>query len=454
MSWKDVNNEMQRMEQIVNEMEEEEQLQQPPEQEEGQEQVLQEVLGAGAEEEEGYEMEDEEDEQNRALIENVDGDDAESQLSVLDGDELREEQVEAQIHQEAEEAQRVFEAVFQPVEEIDDEEEALLPSPPQSVPEEGQGGYGPQVENDDPALPPPEPSQVAQTGQTAQPTAGDEEVAMSSSQATEASCSLTDTTPAIAGSSAEPPQQPPCPAQPQRDSSTTSSSSRSALPPLEPPPSTSVPDLTRSEVSYQRFPSPRPPNLVLGSGESVSQPPPPPSLQHQNLERKGSASGSGILRLDGSYRSGHRRSSAEPTSPSPSADRLSVTFAVEQTTGGSEAAALVTALEKTADYHHQRSSPGRSSITIVEPEEIRAKTRAKKEIMDEVVDQRAKKKTTVAEQRVSLANGDAPAVGPASAAGTTTVMSTESVEDEYTDSIMEITRLGNRKSCMLRPINR
>ena len=44
-------------------------------------------------------------------------------------------------------------------------------------------------------------------------------------------------------------------------------------------------------------------------------------------ERKGS--GAGILRLDGAFFSGRRRSAGEPVSPSPSADRLSVTFAMD-----------------------------------------------------------------------------------------------------------------------------
>eukprot|EP00094_Tigriopus_californicus_P013581 TCALIF_13138-PA protein Name:"Similar to tmc-1 Transmembrane channel-like protein 1 (Caenorhabditis elegans)" AED:0.86 eAED:0.87 QI:0/0/0/0.5/0/0.5/2/0/431 len=59
--------------------------------------------------------------------------------------------------------------------------------------------------------------------------------------------------------------------------------------------------------SYQRFPSPRPPNITIPQ------------------DRKGSA---GILRLDGTF-STRRRSSTEPISPTPSADRLSVSFALD-----------------------------------------------------------------------------------------------------------------------------
>ncbi len=62
-------------------------------------------------------------------------------------------------------------------------------------------------------------------------------------------------------------------------------------------------------------------------------------------ERKGSGGGGagGILRLDGSLR--RRGSSNEPSSPSPSADRLSVTFAMDAT---------------------ETTSSGRGSVTIVE----------------------------------------------------------------------------------------
>ena len=60
-----------------------------------------------------------------------------------------------------------------------------------------------------------------------------------------------------------------------------------------------------------RYPSPRPPNLNL------------------TPERKGSA---GILRLDGSFARRRSSASGEPiVSPSPSADRLSVTFKMDDT---------------------------------------------------------------------------------------------------------------------------
>ena len=90
--------------------------------------------------------------------------------------------------------------------------------------------------------------------------------------------------------------------------------------------------------SYRRYPSPRPPNLPeIGALAAAAA-----AAAAAQGGRKGSA---GILRLDGAF-SARRRGSAEPCSPSPSADRLSVSFAMDDGDGTTEAAAAAAAEEE------------------------------------------------------------------------------------------------------------
>ncbi len=112
---------------------------------------------------------------------------------------------------------------------------------------------------------------------------------------------------------------------------------------------------------FFRFSSPRPPNLVLTGGV----PPAPVGVSSSAAasgmmpsERKGS---SGILRLDGAF-SARRRGSAEPASPSPSADRLSVTFAMDD---GGDADAVASANESNSDREREpteRERPERHQV--------------------------------------------------------------------------------------------
>lgn len=145
--------------------------------------------------------------------------------------------------------------------------------------------------------------------------------------------------------------------------------------------------------SYQRYPSPRPPNITIPE------------------ERKGS---SGILRLDGTF-SIRRRSSTEPISPTPSADRLSVSFALDEAGSPSSADTRVS-IDET---EYERTPPG---IAENQSLSIPMENVASSETNPGKVEEEPPERDPV-EEAVAIAVGGM-----------------DSADDEYTDSLMEIAR--------------
>ncbi len=161
--------------------------------------------------------------------------------------------------------------------------------------------------------------------------------------------------------------------------------------------------------SYKRFPSPRPPDLTL--------------QQHPPVERKGSA---GILRLDGNLR---RRGSNEPTSPSPSADRLSVTFAMDDNASGGGGGS--------------GGGSGRTSVTIAEEKKAKEGEVGREEVVAAEVHREDQGDVGDEEENESCATGmpEPPVIVTVTAERTeNTELRPCEGEDEYTDSLMEIAR--------------
>eukprot|EP00095_Tigriopus_kingsejongensis_P002203 maker-scaffold1312_size48844-snap-gene-0.10 protein:Tk02203 transcript:maker-scaffold1312_size48844-snap-gene-0.10-mRNA-1 annotation:"transmembrane channel-like protein 1" len=151
------------------------------------------------------------------------------------------------------------------------------------------------------------------------------------------------------------------------------------------------------QSSYQRFPSPRPPNIIIPQ------------------ERKGSA---GILRLDGTF-SARRRSSTEPVSPSPSADRLSVSFALD------DASAAGDVSPTSADTKISLDENGIEVGLMDQAEDKPPIHESEVQITVEEVESLPK---NFVDEHVAAAVGHL-----------------DSADDEYTDSLMEITRSRSRQ---------